>query len=139
MRLFGRQRPTANENQEFQVVAAILAACEDPRSRQLYEQFARAKKRNRTDSANGFVVEPGPVDEDLRVDLPSDVASNWITVKDVTSGRALEFRVVLRAGGTFGGLEARTADGAAFPSPWGLDGVELAQAARGALTLPPAP
>ncbi|MGH9223323.1 MAG: hypothetical protein ACRD2W_05965 [Acidimicrobiales bacterium] len=136
MPLFGRRRPSANEIEELQVVAAVLAACGDPRSRQLFEQFGTAKSRNRTETANGFTVEPsGKPDRDLAVELDEDVASQWIIVHDVGTKEPLQFRVVVRAGGRFGALEAR-APGGTWPSAWRLDGVELAQSAHGALKLP---
>ena len=133
MPLFGRRRPSAEENQELQVVAAILAATADPRSRRYYEQVARGK-RDRRATANGFVVNL----ESSTVEAPelgADVTSNWVSVRDATSGQALEFRVELVRAGVFKSLEGR-APGGAWPKAWQVDGAELAQAAAGKLRLP---
>ena len=133
MPLFGRRKERADREQERIVVAGILAACPDTRARMFYEQFARSSSLLHTDTDDGFTVKV----QATRAEVPTlteDVTSDWVTVHDIGSGAALEFRVLLRRGGTFHSLEAR-APGGTWPAAWRVDGVELAQAAVGSLRL----
>ncbi len=137
-RLLGARAERGTTDDELAVLGLILHG-DDPRLRLIYEQMGRAPEIEREYTDSGFRVSPTSTFDDLTFPLEIDrLESAWLAAADVSSGRDLEFRVVLGRHGFLRGLEGRTVDGGQWPREWRLGRVDPDAQAEGLLELPPA-
>ena len=130
----GSARATAAEV----AVVRLLLGTDDERHLLLARQLEATPRVERSHpDASSIRVEPTSTVASLL--FPFDhrtLMSPWAPIRDSSSGRDLEFRVVVVRGGFLRALEGRTRDGGPWPESWGVgldDPVRRVQ-----LNLPPA-
>ena len=135
---FARLRGRTARPEEVAVVQAFLCRNDDPRGAIAAEQVAqsRAIKRSRP-SPSEYLMRPAWTSIDLDFDIPYDVRSEEVAVRDAGTGRELVFSVECKRGGFFGGLYGRTRDGGRWPRRWRVADEDLRRIEP--LELPPMP
>lgn len=134
--LTGRKRSRPTEP-ELAVIRSLLTSS-DPRHGQLVAQLERAPDIERVNpTPDTFRIAPTSTFDDLSFELAVDrIASDWLPVIDLLSGRELQFRVVVGRHGFLRGLEGRTMDGDPWPSAWEPAEASLAASSMALLELP---
>jgi hypothetical protein len=124
-RLRERLRPRLTD-EELVVACAFLDRTDDPRYRLLTEQLIHAPTVTRTNpTPMSFEVYIGETLADLLVDLPDDegVVSDWVRLRDESSGMALEFSIEIDGSGIFAALRGRSPG--RWPRKWRVTQSEL--------------
>src|ERR671918_750319 len=105
-----------------QEVAALHRVLDggDPRYRKLVEQLETAPSVTRDHpSPDALVVNPSSTFDDLLFPLEvTEIASDWVRIRDARSGRDLKFRARVVRSGFLKDLEGITADGGPWPADW---------------------
>jgi SMI1/KNR4 family protein SUKH-1 len=124
-RLWERLRPRLTD-EELAVARAFLDRADDPRYRLLTEQLIHAPTLRRSNpTPTSFEVYIGETSADFLVDLPDDkgVVSDWVRLRDESSGEQLEFSIEVHGSGIFAALRGRSAG--RWPGKWRVAQSEL--------------
>ena len=138
-RAFARRRRTTVTREELNVLQLVLCG-DDPRYRQIRGQLERPGMIEREYPGLGrFRIGPTSTTDALSFPLEVErLESEWLRVHDLSSGRDLEFRVVVGRHGFLRGLEGRTVDGGEWPRSWSVEPLSSATPCRETLALPSA-
>jgi hypothetical protein len=124
-RLRERLRPRLTD-EELAVARAFLDGTDDPRYDLLTEQLIYAPNVMRSNpTTTSFEVHIGETLADFLVDLPDDkgVVSDWVRLRDESSGMALEFSIEVHGSGIFAALRGRSPG--RWPRKWRVAQSEL--------------